>query len=143
MFQKSRPSQPAQKSTSRAVDAVRHVGPTLEAEGRFIPTGELPENQIANASGTGAVNVRDAARDEYDREADAMAPNVCARACPATKALIRTPTWSENPHAPLAASCGAKQLQRSRAQLAAQGFQRAHHLSRPLLYLFFAQRAFV
>lgn len=72
MFQKSRPSQPAQKSTSRAVDAVRHVGPTLEAEGRFIPTGELPENQIANASGTGAVNVRDAARDEYDREADAM-----------------------------------------------------------------------
>jgi hypothetical protein len=58
--------------SSQAIEATRHVGPTLEAEGRFIPTGELPENQIANASGARAVNVRDVTWDAYDREAEAM-----------------------------------------------------------------------
>jgi hypothetical protein len=80
MTDQSRRSQPAEESASsrqpssasHAVDAIRHVGPTLEAEGRFIPTGDLPENQIANESGTRAVNVRDVIRDPYDREAEAM-----------------------------------------------------------------------
>lgn len=61
-----------EKFRGEAVDAVRHVGPTLEAEGRYVPTGELPENQIANAAGSGAMDVRAATEDRYDREAEAM-----------------------------------------------------------------------
>lgn len=53
-------------------DAVRHVGPTLEAEGLFIPTGELPENRIENLATTDAARAREATEDAYDREADAM-----------------------------------------------------------------------
>lgn len=53
-------------------DAIRHVGPTLEAEGLFVPTGELPENRIENEAVTGTVNVRAATEDVYDREAEAM-----------------------------------------------------------------------
>ena len=54
------------------VDAVRHVGKTLESEGTFLPSGELPENRI---EAEGLVDARDAGtgnEDEYDREADAM-----------------------------------------------------------------------
>lgn len=54
------------------VDAVRHVGKTLESEGTFLPSGELPENRIETE---GLVDARDAGtgnEDEYDREADAM-----------------------------------------------------------------------
>lgn len=54
------------------MDAVRHVGPTLESEGMFVPTGELSENRIENEGLTEAVNVRAAAEDAYDREAEAM-----------------------------------------------------------------------
>jgi hypothetical protein len=54
------------------VDAIRHVGPTLEAEGTFLPTGELPENRIENERLTDRPTLRELAKDEYDREADAM-----------------------------------------------------------------------
>jgi hypothetical protein len=57
---------------TRTMDAVRHVGPTLESEGVFIPTGELPENRIENEGLTETVNVRAATEDGWDREADAM-----------------------------------------------------------------------
>lgn len=53
------------------MDAIRHVGPTLEAEGIFVPTGELPENRIENEAVAGAGDIRDTT-DEYDREAEAM-----------------------------------------------------------------------
>jgi hypothetical protein len=56
----------------RTMDAVRHVGPTLEAEGVFIPTGELPENRIENEAMTGTVNARAVTEDAFDREAEAM-----------------------------------------------------------------------
>lgn len=54
------------------MDAVRHVGKTLESEGTFLPSGELPENRI---EAEGLVDARDAGtgnEDEYDREAGAM-----------------------------------------------------------------------
>lgn len=52
------------------VDAVRHVGKTLESEGTFLPSGELPENRI---EAEGLVDAKDAETgDEYDREAAAM-----------------------------------------------------------------------
>jgi hypothetical protein len=54
------------------VDAIRHVGPTLEAEGIFLPTGELPENRIENERLTDAATIREITEDEYDREADAL-----------------------------------------------------------------------
>ena len=54
------------------MDAIRHVGPTLEAEGIFLPTGELPENRIEAEGLTDTVNIRAATEDEYDREAEAM-----------------------------------------------------------------------
>ena len=54
-----------------ATDAIRHVGKTLEADGQFVPGGELPEKQIENQSGTKAVDVRAATADGYDREAQA------------------------------------------------------------------------
>jgi len=53
------------------MDAIRHVGPTLEAERIFLPTGELPENRI-EAEGLTDINIRAATEDEYDREAEAM-----------------------------------------------------------------------
>jgi hypothetical protein len=62
----SRPDKPV------VMDAIRHVGPTLEAEGIFLPTGELPENRIEAEGLTEAVDVRAVGEDEYDREADAM-----------------------------------------------------------------------
>src|SRR5579875_3555322 len=55
------------------VDAVRHVGPTLEAEGVFLPTGELPENRIENEGLVeDTANLRAITSDPYDREAEAM-----------------------------------------------------------------------
>lgn len=60
------------KAGSTVTDAVRHVGPTLESEGLFVPTGELPENRIENEAVTDTVNVRAATEDEFDREANAM-----------------------------------------------------------------------
>lgn len=60
------------KSQPIVVDAIRHVGPTLEAEGVFLPTGELPENRIENERLTDRATLSDLSKDEYDREADAM-----------------------------------------------------------------------
>jgi hypothetical protein len=60
------------KDTPIVVDAIRHVGPTLEAEGIYVPTGELPENRIENERLTDQPTLSDLAKDEYDREADAM-----------------------------------------------------------------------
>lgn len=54
------------------MDAIRHVGPTLESEGVFIPSDELPENRIADEAQTEAVDIRAATQDQYDREADAL-----------------------------------------------------------------------
>lgn len=81
----SMPTQPSPQSNPRptperetgepeavAVDAIRHVGPTLEAEGTFVPTGELPENRIEQEGLTEAGQSRTDATDEYDREAEAM-----------------------------------------------------------------------
>jgi hypothetical protein len=59
-------------SQPTVVDAIRHVGPTLEAEGIFLPTGELPENRIENERLTDAATIRELTEDEYDREADAL-----------------------------------------------------------------------
>lgn len=54
------------------VDAIRHVGPTLEAEGIFLPSDELPENRIETEGLAETVNVRAVIADKYDREAEAM-----------------------------------------------------------------------
>jgi hypothetical protein len=54
------------------MDAVRHVGKTLESEGTLLPTGELPENRIEAEGLTDTVNMNAVTADEYDREADAM-----------------------------------------------------------------------
>lgn len=68
----NRNEEKTEQEKPQTMDAVRHVGPTLESEGLFIPTGELPENRIANEAGTKAVNVRAATEDAYDRQANAM-----------------------------------------------------------------------
>ncbi|HEX4066612.1 MAG TPA: hypothetical protein VHZ09_11375 [Acidobacteriaceae bacterium] len=73
MPQPSRKEQhPDHEATPEVVDAIRHVGPTLEAEGTFLPSGELPENRIENERLTDAADIRAVAEDEYDRKADAM-----------------------------------------------------------------------
>lgn len=54
------------------MDAIRHVGKTLESEGTFLPTGELPENRIEAEGLTESTNMNAATADEWDREADAM-----------------------------------------------------------------------
>lgn len=46
-----------QQEKPKIMDAVRHVGPTLESEGVFIPTGELPENRIEEEGLTETANV--------------------------------------------------------------------------------------
>ena len=53
-------------------DAVRHVGKTLESEGIYMPTGELPENRIEMEGMTEAVDMNAVTDDQYDREANAM-----------------------------------------------------------------------
>jgi len=65
-------SQPDHEAGPRTVDAIRHVGRTLESEGTFLPSGELPENRIENEGLTDSADIRSATEDEYDREADAM-----------------------------------------------------------------------
>ncbi|MGA8529455.1 MAG: hypothetical protein WB622_07055 [Acidobacteriaceae bacterium] len=69
-----KPNLPNEKRPEKPeiMDAVRHVGPTLEAEGVFLPTGELPENRIENEGLRETVNVRAGMEDDWDREADAM-----------------------------------------------------------------------
>lgn len=62
--------QPATKE--QRMDAVRHVGKTLESEGTFLPTGELPENRIEAEGMTQTVDMYAVTEDAYDREADAM-----------------------------------------------------------------------
>ena len=68
---KKQSSEP-QSSEGTRVDAVRHVGRTLESEGLVIPTGELPENVIADEGLTETVDMRAVTADEYDLEAEAM-----------------------------------------------------------------------
>lgn len=52
-------------------DAIRHVGKTLEAEGTFLPSDELPENRIEAEGLTETVNMNAVTADPWDREADA------------------------------------------------------------------------
>lgn len=61
-----------QKTGEQRMDAVRHVGKTLESEGTFLPTGELPENRIEAEGMTETVDIYAVTEDAYDREADAM-----------------------------------------------------------------------
>lgn len=61
-----------QANREEVVDAIRHVGRTLESEGTFLPSGELPENRIEREGLVDAADVRNENEDEYDREADAM-----------------------------------------------------------------------
>lgn len=62
------------ESRPQVVDAVRHVGPTLEQDERYlaVESNVLPENVIADEGLTETVNVRAVAADRYDREAEAM-----------------------------------------------------------------------
>lgn len=69
---KDQDPQPDHEASPQVVDAIRHVGRTLESEGTFLPTGELPENRIENEGMTDAADMRAITEDEYDREADAM-----------------------------------------------------------------------
>lgn len=59
-------------SGERRIDAIRHVGKTLEAEGTYLPTGELPENRIEMERLTDAADMDAVTADQYDREANAM-----------------------------------------------------------------------
>ena len=63
---------PKTMSGATVTDAVRHVGPTLEAEGVFLPTGELPENRIEDEAVPGVAGGAGQTGDAYDREAEAM-----------------------------------------------------------------------
>src|SRR5579875_3786312 len=73
MAENKKKNQAEESSQPTVTDAVRHVGKTLEAEGVFLPTGELPENTIAeqglveDTHNLGAVTA-----DPYDQEAEAM-----------------------------------------------------------------------
>lgn len=62
----------AGKPEAQRQDAVRHVGKTLESEGVYLPTGELPENRIEMEGMTDAVDMHAVTDDQYDREANAM-----------------------------------------------------------------------
>ena len=64
--------QSAGKPEPQRQDAVRHVGKTLESEGVYMPTGELPENRIEMEGMTEAVDMNAVTDDQYDREANAM-----------------------------------------------------------------------
>lgn len=63
-----------QNTQPTVVDAIRHVGPTLEQDERYlaIEHNVLPENVIADEGLTEAVNIRAVTADPYDREAEAM-----------------------------------------------------------------------
>jgi len=80
------------------VDAIRHVGPTLESEGMFLPTGELPENIIEREGLTDRPTLRELAEDEYDREADAMgAERLVTRLPEDTSSDPHTDSVADNP----------------------------------------------
>jgi hypothetical protein len=64
--------QPARNPNAQRQDAVRHVGKTLESEGVFVPSDELPENRIEMEGMTDAVDMNTVTDDPYDREANAM-----------------------------------------------------------------------
>ena|ERR1700683_674834 len=66
------PQDSSLKGKPQVFDVIRHVGPTLEAEGTFLPTGELPENRIEREQLVDAADVRAITEDQYDREADAL-----------------------------------------------------------------------
>ena len=88
----------ASEEQPRVVDAIRHVGRTLEAEGTFLPTGELPENRIENERLTDRPNMGEMARDEYDREADAMGAEPLLTRLPGdTSSDPHTDTVADNP----------------------------------------------
>jgi hypothetical protein len=71
--QKKQPEEQRVTNTGeQRIDAVRHVGKTLESEGTFLPTGELPENRIEMEGMTEAVDMNAVTDDAYDREANAM-----------------------------------------------------------------------
>lgn len=84
----------SRKGKPQVFDAIRHVGPTLEAEGTFLPTGELPENRIEREQLVDAADISAITEDEYDREADALG---------AEPLLTRLPgDTSSDPHTDLA-----------------------------------------
>jgi len=92
---KKKKQEPAEKPL--VVDAIRHVGPTLEAEGIFLPTGELPENRI-EAEGLVDANTTALAEDEYDRQADAMGAERLQTRLPGdTSSDPHTDTVPDNP----------------------------------------------
>lgn len=64
--------EPQRQDAVRQQDAVRHVGKTLESEGIYLPTGELPENRIEMEGMTDAVDMNAVTDDQFDREANAM-----------------------------------------------------------------------
>lgn len=70
--QQGKQSQDQSAGKPEPQDAVRHVGKTLESEGIYMPTGELPENRIEMEGMTEAVDMNAATDDQYDREANAM-----------------------------------------------------------------------
>lgn len=79
----------------KVVDAIRHVGPTLEAEGMFLPTGELPENQIERE---GLTDRPAPGEDEYDRKADALGAERLQTRLPGdTSSDPHTDTVADNP----------------------------------------------
>lgn len=89
---------PGGRGKPLAVDAIRHVGPTLEAEGTFLPSGELPENRIEAEGLTETVDVRAAIEDPYDREAAAMGAERLQTRLPGdTSSDPHTDTIADNP----------------------------------------------
>jgi len=58
----------------QVTDAIRHVGPTLEQDDRFLAVehNELPENVIQDEGLTETTNMRAVTADPYDREAEAI-----------------------------------------------------------------------
>lgn len=54
------------------MDAIRHVGKTLEAEGTYLPTEDLPENRIEMEDLTDTADMDAVTADQHDREANAM-----------------------------------------------------------------------
>jgi hypothetical protein len=94
---KTEPEAGKQPNRPVMMDAIRHVGPTLEAEGTFLPSGELPENVIER-EGLIENGTTGPAEDEYDREADAMgAERLHTRLPGDTSSDPHTDTVAENP----------------------------------------------
>jgi hypothetical protein len=86
------------KGKSQVFEAIRHVGPTLEAEGTFLPTGGLPENRIEREQLVDAADVRAITEDEYDREADALGAEPLLTRLPGdTSSDPHTDTVPDNP----------------------------------------------